>query len=208
MLGALVLTMFVLPPLSWQLPGGALLVDLFFFLALVSGVRVVLRFPRLATAVSVLAVANGLAKVVASLGGGFAWGTADAILSVTSILLLVWVVASQLPARGPISTHHIQGGIALYLLLGLLWSEAYGLLDRLVPGSFTFPPHLQAPDQRMQAFLYFSLVTLTTLGYGDITPATDWARSLTTSEAFTGQLFPAILIARLVSLQVAGSEMD
>ena len=203
MLGALIVAMFVLPPVADRLPAGALVVDFLFFLALISGVRVVLGIPRLEIAVTVMAFVNVGAKVLYHSGGSPAWGVADGVLSVASVLLLVWVLALQMPDRGPISGHHVKGAVALYLLLGLLWEEAYSLLERLDPSSFNLPQALQPPGQHPQALLYFSLVTLTTTGYGDVTPATDWARSLTTAESLVGQLFPAILIARLVSLQVA-----
>lgn len=203
MAAALFLTVYVLPPLLGDRPGGGLVTDIFFLLALASGARVVLGRPALAGAVSVTAIACAAVKVGHRLLDGPGWARADSILSLAAMILLVWILSLQIPDRGPISRHHIQGGVALYLLLGLAWAQSYILLDLVNPDAFHVPEHLTGEAQRGRAFLYFSFVTLTTLGYGDVLPVSDWARSLATSESLTGQLFPAILLARLVSLHAA-----
>jgi hypothetical protein len=77
------------------------------------------------------------------------------------------------------------------------------LIDILIPGAFQMPAaDLQSRKAQSDAFLYFSIVTLTTLGYGDITAVHPVARSVVMMEALLGQLYPAILIARLVTLQM------
>ncbi len=92
-------------------------------------------------------------------------------------------------------------GIASYLLLGLLWAFAYMLVAQLVPGAFFFDGRIEAA-KAMTSFtsVYFSFITLTTVGYGDITPVAGVARMLAAMEAMTGTLFVAILISRLVSM--------
>ena len=93
--------------------------------------------------------------------------------------------------------------VAGYLLLGLSCAYAYALIDFLIPGSFQMPAaDLQSRQAQSDAFNYFSIVTLTTLGYGDITAIHPVARSVVMIEALLGQLYPAILIARLVTLQM------
>jgi voltage-gated potassium channel len=91
--------------------------------------------------------------------------------------------------------------IAGYLLSGLAWSLAYALLDRLDPTSFAFT---LAPKsgRTMDGFtsLYFSFVTLSTVGYGDIIPVSEMARMLAMVEAMFGMFYVSLLIARLVSL--------
>jgi voltage-gated potassium channel len=91
--------------------------------------------------------------------------------------------------------------IAGYLLSGLAWSLAYALLDRLDPTSFAFT---LAPKsgQSMNGFtgLYFSFITLSTVGYGDIIPVSEIARMLAMVEAMFGMFYVSLLIARLVSL--------
>ena len=92
----------------------------------------------------------------------------------------------------------LYGGLAVYLMLGLAWSAVFAALLLVSPGSFQFAvdPHMHGGLE----LIYFSFVTLTTLGYGDITPLTDRARSLVILETVTGQLYLAVMVARLVSL--------
>jgi len=101
--------------------------------------------------------------------------------------------------RAPrVDSEVLCAGISTYLLLALWWTAAYTLVGRWVPGSFAGLP----PDAKeIQGFeaLYFSLITLTTVGYGDIAPVSRPARMLAMVEALTGTLYLAVLVARLVS---------
>ncbi len=98
-------------------------------------------------------------------------------------------------------------GIAGYLLLGVLWMSAYILVSRLNPidathlGAFAFNVNsaVAHPLSQFEAY-YFSFITLSTVGYGDITPLSHGARTLAMLEAMTGTLYLAVLISRLVSL--------
>jgi hypothetical protein len=99
--------------------------------------------------------------------------------------------------------------VAAYLLAGLAWSLAYILLERLAPDSFVFtlgPKY----DHSMTGFtgLYFSFITLSTVGYGDIIPASGLARMLAMVEAVFGMFYVALLVARLVSLYSSGSPLE
>jgi hypothetical protein len=91
----------------------------------------------------------------------------------------------------------IYCGLSAYLLMGLMWSSVYALLEMLAPNSF----NLSVDTQRHGGvqLIYFSFVTMTTLGYGDITPLSDRARSLAILQTVTGQLYLAVMIAWLVS---------
>ena len=117
--------------------------------------------------------------------------------SVLSLLLFLVVVLGQTLRAGPITFHRILGAIAAYLLLGVLWAYAYALVAHLRPGAFSGPVR---PEDGPRAFFYFSFLTLTTVGYGDVLPVHPVARSLAMLEAVTGPLYLAILVARLVSL--------
>lgn len=104
----------------------------------------------------------------------------------------------------------ICAALCLYLILGLLWGTIYGLLQIYVPGSFAgdlLSPDSTATDT-LHYFTYFSFVTLTTLGYGDILPQTPIATALCQVEAILGQFFTAVLVARLVGIQVAQQFME
>ena len=101
----------------------------------------------------------------------------------------------------------ISAALCLYLLLAMLWASLFTLLEGFMPGSFAGSGLAQAETLREyhQYFNYFSLVTITTLGYGDITPQTPLAMTLCQVEAILGQFFIAVLVARLVGIQIAQS---
>jgi len=127
----------------------------------------------------------------------------DAFLLLLSMLALMVIVLAQVNRKGPVTGHRVRGAVAGYLLLGMSCAYAYTLIDVLIPGAFQMPAaDLQSRKAQYDAFYYFSIVTLTTLGYGDITAIHPVARSVVMMEALLGQLYPAILIARLVTLQM------
>ena len=95
----------------------------------------------------------------------------------------------------------IIAAVVIYLLMALLWSNAYAILAFYQPGSFVYQEGL-ARDSR-QFFLYYSFVTLTTLGFGDITPLTEKAKSLTILEAIIGQVYLVVVLAWLVGMHVS-----
>ncbi len=120
------------------------------------------------------------------------------------LLFLLFVILHLLRfiLRAPrIDSEVLCAGLATYLMLGLAWAFAYMLVARLEPASFGFTSG-PAASQSMKGLtaLYFSLITLSTVGYGDIVPVSGAARMLTMMEAVTGTLYVATLIARLVSL--------
>ena len=99
----------------------------------------------------------------------------------------------------------VSGGICTYLLTGVVWTWIYSLIDTLQPGSFA-SSHTEAPGELpWHELLYFSYVTLTTLGYGDITPVSKAARSFSVLEAIAGTLLVAVLISRVVGQYVSHS---
>jgi hypothetical protein len=122
------------------------------------------------------------------------------VLSTVTLLLYVRIVLLLMFRGGPVTWSRIQGGVSAYLLLGMAWASAYQFAEHLHPGAFhfVFPP--DGVDQLTSKLIYFSFSTLSTVGFGDVTPTSPFARSLSISEAITGQLFPAILIGALVAM--------
>jgi hypothetical protein len=102
---------------------------------------------------------------------------------------------------GEITFQRIQGSIVVYLLMGLVFAYTFQAIY-FFAGASSFN-NISGSD--LKTFLYFSFTTLTTVGYGDITPVHSLARSLANFEALVGQLYPAILIARLVSMEFESS---
>ncbi len=105
-----------------------------------------------------------------------------------------------------VTSEVIFGALSVYLLIGLAFALAFSTLELLRPGSLSLPgdvPAFGLGDAHLFSIItYFSYVTMTTLGYGDIGPLTPGARSLATLEALMGQLFLAVLMARLVALHI------
>jgi hypothetical protein len=102
----------------------------------------------------------------------------------------------------------LAGAMCVYLLLGVIWAMMFALIESVQPGSFLVGGESVADahggqEGEMAQFLYLSFVTLTTVGYGDILPTTPVARRVAVLEAVVGQLYVAVLIARLVSQRVS-----
>ena len=95
----------------------------------------------------------------------------------------------------------IFASVIVYLLIAVVWSDLYQILESFTPGSFSIP---DGPIQYKRIlFLYFSLVTITTLGYGDMTPLTDQAAGLAAVEALIGQMYLVVMVAWLVGMYVS-----
>ena len=133
----------------------------------------------------------------------------QATLSAAS--LMIWTLLALLAAADAVSfalraqsikREHVYAVLSAYLLAGVFLGNFYWTLEQVRPGGFTV-----AGDFSRASAMYFSFVTLSTLGYGDIVPRTEIARGLATVEAVGGQLFLAVLIARL-SLYVRGNEAN
>jgi len=123
-----------------------------------------------------------------------------------SLLIFLDVMTSR-----QVNADIIAGGVSVYLLIGLIFSLIYHAYYILDPTSFSIaapldPPHGEGSPY-LYLFTYFSYVTMTTLGYGDISPVTLEARTMVQVETLMGQLYVAIFIARLVSIQTANSIM-
>jgi voltage-gated potassium channel Kch len=169
-------------------------------LIIISGVISTIRDRRIVVAATALAI------------GSLCMGWADVkrpnlylhlsndVYSLLFLLFLIVLIIRQVFRAGPITTRRIQGSVAAYMLIGLLWAIAYEIVEVLSPGSFTISARPGSPA--LPQLGYFSFTTLTTLGFGDILPISPAARSLVVLEALVGQLFPAILIARLVALEI------
>lgn len=124
-------------------------------------------------------------------------GGAGAFLAV---ITLSWVVAKAVFAAGRMGAFRILGAVVLYLNVAFLFFILYRLIAERVPGSFSGIPTQFAQTTSFGDLMYFSVTTLTTVGYGDIAPINPIARSLSNLEAITGQLYPAIILARMITV--------
>ena len=201
---ALAFVIFVVPALEGIGLAGRLLLALFFSLILISGVMAVARSAPTTALVGGLVVTGLILRWLRLWIGGQSLVFSDVLVSSVFCATLAVVVMTQVLREGPITWYRIQGAVAFYLLLGLAWAFAYELVELEWPTAFNPPASAAAnPDADPTVrFVYFSFITLTTVGYGDVTAVHPLARSLVTMEALTGQLFPAILLARLVSMEL------
>lgn len=118
-------------------------------------------------------------------------------------LALSVVVARAVFGPGRITYHRVVGAVLLYLIMGLTFVALYGFVGLSTQDAFTNLPELHGDFAIAGNLIYFSFVTLTTTGYGDIAPVHPYARSLANVEAIIGQIYPATLLARLVTLELA-----
>jgi hypothetical protein len=194
--------MFTVRPFLEGLVGIGLLVDIFATLILASAVYAVssnkrlfrlallLAFPTLIIHWANYFVEAGFLPLVGEIFSGLFFA------------FMVVVILGYIFKEKQITTDTIAGAICAYFLIGLMWSSIFAILELLQPRSFQMPPNMLAESF---SFRYYSYVTLTTLGYGDITPISNQARSLSLLEAITGQIYLATLVARLVAVNILQS---
>lgn len=123
----------------------------------------------------------------------------------TAIALLAAASALRFAMRSTkIDAEHIYAALSAYLLAGIFFGVLYDAVDSVWPGSFTAPGAIR--EFSLFDAIYFSFVTLATLGYGDLVPVSGVARGLAVVEAVAGQLFLAVMVARLVSSHVQSAD--
>jgi len=148
----------------------------------------------------------GLALLGVALQWAALWTEHIAILDLAgiayaaSLALAIASVLRYVLSRGPVTADKLHGALAGYIMMAMFWAFIYALIERSAAGSFG-PRHLDfAQPGTFFELMYFSLTTLTTTGYGDLTPLTNQARSIVMIEEFTGVFFVGVLIARLAGL--------
>lgn len=200
LLAVLLIYIFVIIPLIDERWLGSLLFVIFYFLLLTGGVPFLIKSRKsglvfLLTILPFLILFSGL--IFKSV-----WMTVCADLSIVIFCIsLGAIILIRTFSIGHVTSNRVQGAVVAYLLAGFIFAMLYHVIF-LVFGQETFHGLV---NFRRTEFMYFSLTTLTTVGYGDITPVNEYARSLANLESLTGQLYPAILIARLVSMEFSTS---
>lgn len=192
--------LFVAFPFVEEVKGGDIVVSILLSLVLLCAVLAVADRKR----VLVIAVALAIPAIAGRWISHFRPDLVPPPVFLTAgLVLIAFVVANLLRfvLRAPsVNVEVLCASISAYLMLGLLWTVAYWLVDQLNPGAFAFNTNEERQSIRGFNAFYFSFVTLSTVGYGDITPVSKVARMLAAMEAMTGLLYVAVLIARLVAL--------
>jgi len=210
LLSFLVILLFVVYPFSDLDGPGKYVVDVFLSLVLISGTFAVERRKLRWVALALMTV------TLLSKWGTYAAPTRELVL-VSSTLELVFlcfasfVILGRVLAEGPITRHRVEGAVAVYLLIGLIFAVGFSIIAVVSPNAFEMASPVVGSareqfDSAIAQLNYFSFVTLTTVGYGDITPIHPIAKQAAVLEGLLGQLYPALLLARLVSLQISARE--
>jgi hypothetical protein len=204
---AVILLVVVVTPLLRAVPGGSYLFQLLLtvvFLGALNAVSHKNRQLRFGLALALPAVVATWTSRFQPGSESLAWTAlvlSTAFLCFTAAHILGYVFRAR-----RVTSETLFGALSVYLLIGLIFALAFTTLEAREPGSLSLPAtafEADLPDPRQFSTIsYFSFVTMTTLGYGDIGPLTPAARSLVTLEALLGQLFLAVLIARLVALHI------
>lgn len=180
-----------------------------FLFTMVSAVLACGRKRRALLFLIVLAVAS-LASSSAEAAMGLTHGrTVGDLLRFVFLGTVIWFILSDVLRSRRVTLNTVFGACCTYLLIGLMWAAVYSVLELNEPGSFGAlaeqPRSARYGDGSIHSQLtYFSMITLTAVGYGDITPVTPPARTLAMIEGLIGQLYLAIIIARLVAMEITG----
>jgi hypothetical protein len=197
----LIVEIFIIMPINRTGLGIGLVNTIIFSLLLLMGLLAMTRHKVLQSVLAMfvaLAVATHWARLVFGVPG---LEILDSLLMLACITGFLVIVLWHVYGEGPVTGHRVMGAVAGYLLISVVFAITYSLVEYLAPGPFQMPAALSRYNEPQgQLFYYFSVVTLTTAGFGDITAVNPFARTLVMMEALIGQLYPAILIARLVSL--------
>ncbi len=202
LLGALFVMLFMTPLISY-LPGSRILLPVLASLIPLAAVYAVsdnARHLRIALALGLPAALGSFLE----LGDfGFASHWLMLLLPPAFYAYTVAIVARKVFRSTTVTPDTLSGAAVVYLLIGMTWWFFFLLAETLEPGAIGGRmPGLETPEHRFE-ILYFSFVTLTTLGYGDLLPATRFAQTLAIAEAITGVLYMGIVIARLVGVYAA-----
>jgi len=192
---------FSFAPFVEEIKGGDLIIAILLSLVLLSAVVAVAARKRIFFIAIVLVTPAIVGRWI-----NYLWPhmVPPALFLSAGLILIAFVVANLLRfvlLAPSVNAEVLCASISAYLLLGLMWTMAYWLVDQLTPGG-AFYFNANAGTQSINGFtgFYFSFITLSTVGYGDIVPVSRIARWLAAMEAMTGLLYVAVLIARLVSL--------
>ena len=185
---------------------GHITVDIAYSAMLLSSVYAVIEQKRLFTLAVVLVVPLLVTRWSNHFLQNEAFTLAIQILTLGFLVFTVCAMFSHVLKDEEVTANKICGALSLYLMIGVAWALLYTVIEGIQPRSFSIADVQGAGvRQNMLLLTYYSFVTLTTLGYGDIVPLTSIARAFSFVEAVFGQIYLAVLIARLVGLYIAHS---
>jgi hypothetical protein len=200
LLASLFLLLFIYPYCIDEGPTGKLIVSIIFSMILITGSYAIGHNRRslvLGGALAIVAIALHWLHLVEAHPIMFR------LLSVIYVIFLTYTIGAVLHyllVKGPVTADKLHGALAGFIMLAFLWAFLYTLLEDIFPHPFSIGNGDTEKSNLFYVLLYFSFTTLTSVGFGDITPITHQARSLVIIEQLIGVFFVAVLIARLAGL--------
>ncbi|MEE9369803.1 MAG: potassium channel family protein [Pontiella sp.] len=199
-------TLFFISPL---IPGDQTFVDkmfgMFILAVLISCIRAISRTRRFFIGMMVFTLINlaiGSYELFSSMEP-HDFGTLVLVVRIAYFSVVFISIMRYVLDASPVTGDKICGAISAYLVMGIVWTFVYTLFYHLDASSFKIPEALLSSETVNSTWaIYFSFTTLTTLGYGDITPQTPGIQSYAIMEAACGQIFMAVIVARLIALHI------
>ena len=177
---------------------------LVWFATLLAGLWLVTHNHRLLLVAGVLALPVLVVSGQSLVGEATIWTLGYGCISMIFMLFILGHLLRFVVVSKRVSSDLIFASLCVYLLIGVVWAHIYLLMELVTPEALSIPTEIgQSYSALLRELLYYSYVTLTTLGYGDIIPGTPIARSWAAMEAIVGQLYLAVIVARLMGLYIA-----
>ena len=199
-----ILMLFSVTPLVVTFKRGILVLDIIAVAMFVAGSYALSERKHLFLIAIVLsAISIGSTTLVIAVGQHWAVALSHACIIVLVTFFPITILGYVLRS-GSVTVDRIFAAICVYMLIGFAWTFSYALLEEMVPGSFGGLADISRNDYvaHVQQLRYFSFMTLTTVGYGDVVPRSPIARTIAALEAIMGQIYLTVLVARLVGLHI------
>jgi len=204
------MALFAVTPFVVTLPHGAIIVSVIAAAVAISGSYAIRKRKAVFAVVINLSIGTVLSVCLLKLSPSHTLMVLSHACVVLLLAFLCVTILQYVLQHGRVTSDRIFAAICVYLLIGYAWTFTYTLLEELRPGAFAVSPAELTPAAddyvgRVQQFRYFSFVTLTTVGYGDVVARSQVARTMVVLEAIMGQIYLTVLVARLVGLHIVHS---
>lgn len=199
------LLLLLLAPLFEGTPMGSIIVSIAFSAILLSALYAVSPGKSMFTLSVMFVVFLILMRWSNHLLQSHVLGLVIKLLMIMFLVVTMCAMFAHILAAGKVTANKICGALSVYLVIGVTWALLYTVIEGIHPQSFAIADSHVARSHEITLFTYYSFVTLTTLGFGDIIPLTPIAKVFTYIEAVFGQIYLAVLIARLVGLHIVHS---
>lgn len=190
---------FVIVPVFGNYSHFMIVINIFWMLFLVAGIVALTKSHRRSIVLMIIPILFVILRWVTVFDTTPLMLLVEIIFTIATFVLLIGLVLMKVFEPGPITQYRVIGSIVVYMILANLWAVLYLFIYQHIPGSFQLTLPSFDSNTLEANFMYFSYITITTTGFGEIVPLHPFARSLVQVESIIGVLYPVILIGRLVS---------